>query len=303
MTCPTKRKGSEKWYYRRRIPDDVQPILAQLPKSQRPRNWFKAEIAISLGTSDRAEAKAKCPDVAAEVEKMLTALRAGPKPLTPKQISALSGDLYQAFARGLEENPVLTSAQWLRVAKMNEEARRGEYGTVAKLGIHKSPHDRRRASMEQRFGKMTDAFLLHRGIVTDAASRWSLIEWGSTTLSEAAKKLARNSDGDFTPDDEYIKRFPKFDQQPADDAKRSLTALAEAWHKTALDRDVIKRDADRIKARFLMLVAFLKHDDIGRVTKADIVRWKDQRLCGIDLRRHHAVTEDALSCLAAHGLA
>jgi hypothetical protein len=91
MACPTKRPGSDNWYFRRRIPTDVQAILAKMPKSQRPRNWYAKHISISLKTSDRAAAKTKCPEIAAEVERQLKALREGPKALTAKQISALSG--------------------------------------------------------------------------------------------------------------------------------------------------------------------------------------------------------------------
>ena len=126
MACPTKRNGSDNWYFRRRIPADVQGILAEMPKAQRPRNWYAAHINISLGTSDRNVAKAKCPEVGAEVEQAMAALRDGPKPLIPMQIAALSGELYKAFAEGLEGDPVLTPRQWLHVAEMNEAARRGE---------------------------------------------------------------------------------------------------------------------------------------------------------------------------------
>ncbi|UGX92922.1 hypothetical protein G6321_00046085 [Bradyrhizobium barranii subsp. barranii] len=277
MASPTKRRGSDNWYYRKRIPKDVQAILAKLPKDRRPPNWFRDQISISLGTGDRAAAKAKCPEVAAEVERTMAALRDGPMPLTDKQISALSGELYKAFAEGLEDTPVLTTEQWLHVAELNEQARRGEYGPVARLGIHKSPDQRRRASMEERFGAMTNVFLARRGVLTDNASRWKLIEWASRDLSEAAKKLARNADGDFAPDD-YAKRFQAFEHAPSKPSGRSLTALAEAWHKAALNRGVVRRDADRIKRRFEVLVEFLGHDDASRVTKQDIVRWKDQRL-------------------------
>jgi len=278
MACPTKRSGSDNWYYRKRIPADVQAILAKLPRDQRPPGWFKDQISISLKTADRATARANCPDVAAEVERTMAALRAGPKPLTAKQISALSGELYKAFAEGLEDNPVLTAEQWMRVAELNEEARRGEYGLVAVLGIHNSEEGRRRKSMEARLGKMTDAFLARRGVITDEASRWKLIEQASLDLSEAAKKLARNADGDFTPDD-YTRRFPKFEEQTSKGLpSRSLTALVEAWHKAALDRDVIKRDATRTKQRFEKLITFLEHDAAHRVTKQDIVRWRDHRL-------------------------
>lgn len=59
MTCPTERKGSENWHYRRRIPADVRTILAPMPKSQWPRNWYATEISISLGTADRRSAFAE----------------------------------------------------------------------------------------------------------------------------------------------------------------------------------------------------------------------------------------------------
>lgn len=68
--------------------------------------------------------------------------------------------------------------------------------------------------MEARFGKLTDAFLAGRGVVTDAESRWKLIEKASIDLSEAARKLARNAEGDYTPDDEYVRRQSSFGETP-----------------------------------------------------------------------------------------
>lgn len=273
MTCPTKRNGSENWYYRRRIPADVQAILAGMPKSRRPRNWSASEINISLRTADREVAKAKCPEVAAEVERAIAALRAGPQPLSQKQISALSGELYFVFARGMEDNPDLTPEGWLRVAIWNDQARDGRYGT-GPLRIGKEAQQR--ASMEERFGKMVDSFLAKRGFNVDDDSRWRLLDRASIDLAEAAKKLSRNAEGDYTPD-EYAKRFPAFEQPCSDTPPHSLTELVKAWRKAAEDRGVKKRDADRIDSRFRKLIAFLKHDDARRVTRKDIIRWRDQR--------------------------
>lgn len=118
MACPTKRPGSDNWYFRKRIPADVQAILAKLPKGQRPASWYKDQISISLRTADRSIAKARCPDVAAQVERTMATLRAGPKPLDVKQISALSGELYVGLAEALEGKSVVTAAQWSRVAEM-----------------------------------------------------------------------------------------------------------------------------------------------------------------------------------------
>ncbi|MBP0115584.1 DUF6538 domain-containing protein [Bradyrhizobium vignae] len=105
MACPTKRPGSDNWYFRKRIPADVQAILADLPKTQRPAHWYKDQISISLGTADRSIAKATCPDVAAQVERTMAALRAGPKPRNVNKINApLSGELYMGLAEVLEGN-------------------------------------------------------------------------------------------------------------------------------------------------------------------------------------------------------
>lgn len=276
MPCPTKRPGSDNWYFRRTIPADVRVILATLPKAQRPRNWYKTHISISLRTADRNTAKAKCPDVAATVERQLAALREGPKPLTHKQIVALSGELYRVFAEGLEGNPVLSSKQWQRVIRDNEAARQGAFAAPASLLIGRTEADQRRASLQNRFGRMVDALMERRTIITDEKSRQRLIEQLSIDLSAAAQKLARNADGDYSPD-EYAKRFPKFEETTAAASGRSLTALVQAWHKAALDRDMTERDAKRIKRRFEELVTFLKHDDAGRVTRQDIVRWRDHR--------------------------
>ena len=50
--------------------------------------------------------------------------------------------------------------------------------------------------MEQRFGGLADATLVGEGLVADDDSRWKLIEALARDLTEGAKKLARNADGD-----------------------------------------------------------------------------------------------------------
>ena len=56
--------------------------------------------------------------------------------------------------------------------------------------------ERREYSMEQRFGPLADAALTREGIVTDDGSRWKLIETWPAISQQAAKKLAKNADGD-----------------------------------------------------------------------------------------------------------
>ncbi len=271
MACPTKRTGSDNWYYRRTIPADVQAILQKLAKERRPRGWYKTHINISLGTADRATAKAKCGEVTASVERQLKAFREGPKPLTAKQITALSGIVYRAFAEGLENNPGLTVEGWLGVAKANEIAQRGN-----PLLIAKNDAERREFSMERRFGGFADGLLTREGIVTDEDSRWKLIEALARDLTPAAKKLARNANGDYSPDT-YVTRFPPPTEiKPAAQESRSLTGLADAWHTYSLARGTRRRVADRWKAIVLRFKDWLGHDDLSRVTPAKVRLWGDE---------------------------
>lgn len=272
MSCPTKRTGSDNWYYRRTIPADVQTILQKLPKERRPPGWYKTHISISLGTADRATAKAKCGEVTASVERQLKAFREGPKALTAKKIASLSGIAYRAFAEGLEDNPGLTAKGWLRVAEANEVATRGN-----PLLIAKNDTQRQAISMEERFGSLADATLLREGIVTDDESRWKLVEALARDLTEAAKKLARNADADYSPDT-YVTRFPSSTEiKPSAQAGRSLTGLADAWHTAALARGVRPRDAKRWKAVVLRFKAWLTHEDLSRVTPEKVQAWGDEK--------------------------
>jgi hypothetical protein len=222
----------------------------------------------SAGSTGRRAAKAKCTEVAANVERQLKALREGPKALTAKQIAALSGIVYRAFAERLEANPGLTVEGWLRVAEANEAAKRGN-----PLLIAKNDAERRMISME---GPLAHATLLAEGIVTDDASRWKLIEALARDLTPAAKKLAGNADGDYSPDT-YADRFPKLSEVKAtSQAGRTLTAMADAWHTHSLSRGMRPRDAKRWKAVVLRFKDWLGHDDLSRVTPERVQAWGDE---------------------------
>jgi len=247
--------------------------LQKLPKDRHPPGWYKTHISISLGTADRIAAKAKCGEVTTSVERQLKALREGPRPLSVMHVSALSGIVYRAFTEQLEANPGLTVEGWLRVAKANEAAKRGN-----PLLIAKNDTERQAISMEERFGGLADATLLQEGIVTDDDSRWKLIEALARDLTPAAQKLARNADGDYSPDT-YATRFRSpTEAKPTAKAGRSLTGLAEALHTAALARGVRPRDARRWKAVVLRFKEWLAHDDLSRITPEKVQEWGDGRV-------------------------
>ncbi len=119
--------------------------------------------------------------------------------------------------------------------------------------------------MEKRFGAIVDATLTREGVVTTEDSRWSVIEAVARDLTKGAEKLARNADGDYTPDT-YANRFPP---KPG----KSLAGLADAWHAAALARGVRPRDAKRWRAVVLRFKKWLGHDDLNRITMERVQAW------------------------------
>lgn len=275
MPCPTKRKGSDNWYFRRTIPADIQRILAKLPAAQRPRNWYRTHIAISLRTADRATAKAKCPEVAATVEAQIKALREGPKALSRKQIAALVGDAYRAFASGLEDDPVLSAKQWRMVAERHRKLL-----DPSGLTFDGDGPALRAVELEPVFGRLASAVLARRHIVTDEASRHLLLESLAAEMPHASEKLARNAEGDYSPDT-YSARFPALDRgQNAPRGGTTLTQLAAAWYEAALARKVTARNAKRARSVMARFAVWLGHDDASLVTRADVANWADARVKG-----------------------
>ncbi|RYH44206.1 MAG: hypothetical protein EON54_17065 [Alcaligenaceae bacterium] len=308
MVSLVKRNGSDNWYYRRAIPADVRRILESLPRRSWPKGWYKTDIFLTTGTPDRNLAKTRAADIAADVEKRLTALRDGPKPLTVKQVSALSGAVYQAFAVQLENNPGLSSGQWLDVAAANEAAQKGKLNLGPRLAIASSD-ERRDMDMESRFGPIVDATLKQHGVFTTEHSRWLVVEAVARDLTVGVRKLARNADGDFTPDG-YAIRFPAITElqgatAPKADATagKSLTGLAEAWHTAALARKVRKRDAKRWKAVVLRFKEWLGHNDLSRATAERVQAWGDERNAnGIAPKTINDTDFSALRAVFAWGL-
>jgi site-specific recombinase XerD len=276
MTSLTKRPGSANWHYRRTIPADVQRIIKKSPSFQRPRGWYNTHIIVTTKTADSAIAKTIAADIASDVERQFTALRGGPKPLTTKQVAMLSGNVYRAYA-ALEDNPGLTQYGWLTVAETNRIAQDGAFGLGAKLGITRSPEDKRRLSMEARFGGLADATLRHEAIITDGESRWKLIEAMARDLTEVAEKLSRNADGDYSPDI-YANRFPAAGEIGGNaPTGKKLTELIDAWYAAAGPRGTSKRTAHRWKAVMARFIEWLGHDDISRATAHKVQAWGDER--------------------------
>ena len=139
-------------------------------------------------------------------------------------------------------------------------------------------------------------------MITDDESRWKIIEAVARDLTQAVEKLARNADGDYSPDT-YVNRFPPPTEiRGSVRPNRTLTGLAEAWHKAALARNVRPRDARRWKAVVLRFKQWLGHDDLSRVTLDRVQAWGDERnAAGIKTKTINDTDFSALRAVFAWG--
>lgn len=292
---PMKRSGSSIHQYRKRIPADVLRVVKGnrasviLPPDRQGGDpvhvAFKwgAEVRFSLQTRDPTVAKHRNAAASEQFEELFSIARAGPPPaapLTTKQIAALAGDAYKAFTVGLEENPVLSPEQWKAVQAAHEADLIAE---PSPLAIYQTNADYeaarqlvREANLERRYGVVADAVLAYRKRSTDAQSRKLLLREIAKGSVNLAGKLARNADGDYSPD-AYTARFPEWtgDAQSAQYPGATSLSLDSLLSRWAADGEKSRRSLSAFRGVVKAFKQHSGHGDVGRVTKADVRAWRD----------------------------
>jgi hypothetical protein len=189
MSRPWKHPKTGVYYFRKVVPGAMRKLVG------------KVEVRQTLHTKDPREAARRFTEVAAKVTAEWEALRLGPQPLTLKEAVTLAGEAYRDF-QVLEDDPD-EAVKWRGMLRTNIKARGGEPSLLI------GEEARQRDAMERLHGKMADHYLSKRGVLTDAEGRWKFIKALSDALEDAFLKLARNAEGDYSPDPAAEKR-PKW---------------------------------------------------------------------------------------------
>jgi integrase len=271
MARPTSRSSSSFLQFRKRVPTDLLAVAkgqnlvialpAEVPGEPDLTVPVKVgrEVTFSLRTKSPALAKQRNAIAVAQLERHFEALRKGPVPLSHKRIVALSGVLYREFVADWADNPG-NAEEWQLMRDLNLEA----------LEDHRS--------LERAFGYWVDNLLAKEGIVTDLQSRTSLLYETARVLTEAAERLRRNANGDYSQD-RTVARFPEWtgaETSPADKANgRTSLTLWELFDRWKRESEPAASTIGTWKGYVRALEAHLGHDDVRRITKPDIVAWKD----------------------------
>ena len=280
-------------------------------------------IRFSLRTDDPAEVKVRNAAADQYFERILRAFRdESPTSLTNAQATALAGRLYRAWAGGegrertlaVEQGPdgkmrpvphdpgddaVIFEAALVRLVRLDtigkHELDKPKAQRHALTLDHLPPPDQSPdvAALENLLGRLVDRLLLSEGIRrVDAASRGLLLRAFWLALRDALEARLRNAQGDYTPDAK-AERFPAWvapNDAAAATSKRppakggSLTSLVEGWWVEAKARNLKPSTHESYSNSMAALVAYVKHDDCSRVTKDDVIGFKDHRLATINPR-------------------
>lgn len=284
MSRPTRRSGSRHAQFQRRVPAAVlqvargKQVAIELPPEKSGDAPLRTTVTLgdafrfSLRTDDKALRELRHAAAVQQLDRAYRAFLKGPRKLTTKERTALAGVLYNELASRFEDEP-LNGHWWKIVREVTEDALSGRT-----LTIDTFPNEGRLRALDRYVGPFLDAVLLREGVVIDDQSRLELLRSFAGALMDAARKLEKNFDGDYSPDPAAA-RFPKWERaSTADTARPSALAFDDLLARWKREN---KRAASSI-ASFNHHVAdfksFLGHNAVHRVTKTDVVGWKDRLL-------------------------
>jgi hypothetical protein len=265
-----RRSDTSFIHFRKRVPADIQRLAAGktftfvIPTHDADDPEIAATVTVgaeakfSLRTRDPAIAKYRNGIAAAQFERFCEGLRKGPQPSTNKQVVALAGVLRREMIANWEDEPG-DAEGWEIMRELNLDA------------TESFP------ALEKMVGREVDRLLEREGIVTDTTSRRRLLQEAAGALAGAAAQLSRYADGDYRPD-RFAERFPDWENLKGGTTPQSPTPgitiddLFERWiRETGPSASTITTWKSYMK----QLKERVGHDDAARVTKADIIAWKD----------------------------
>lgn len=264
MARPFKHPTTGVYYFRKAVPADLKPVLGN------------SEVKQSLGTKDPAQARELFSAVAAQVAAEWKLLRAEPAALTRKQELALAGRWYLWFTAQHEQDPGDDAAGWRLLADQFEDARQ------VGIGAPDEPDDPSRPKGVQarvecflaRSARTAD-FLLSEGVALSAEGRTGFLRALEPQFFAALRLLSRWSEGDYRPD-HHPEQFPplrlEMPAAPTPESTVTLSSIFDGWAGERQPPEKTRYSWRRIVDQFQ---THLGHEDALRVTKADVVAWKD----------------------------
>jgi integrase len=252
MTRPTKHPKTGIYRLRKSVP-------AALRIAAGKREWV-----VGLGTKDLRVARERAPAALRQIETLHQAARAASQPprhVSLREVMALCGERYRDLMADWEDDPGEPSSLDMWAATIRDRLEEDDDGTPQVV-----PTALDTASAKR--------FLTERGIAGDEASIRRFAIALLETEHAAALKLRERAEGDYSPDPNLV-AFPPLPTKA--DAHKPLTGdvLLARWAK---ERHPSAATLKAYGSKLRTLAAILGFDDIRRITRNDVVTFKQARL-------------------------
>ncbi|WP_194405207.1 tyrosine-type recombinase/integrase [Bradyrhizobium sp. CCBAU 53351] len=289
---------SSHWNFRLRTPTDVLRILDDdrlLMVFDRCMGepGFEAQVRIgavvklSLRTRNAAVAEIRKAQALAQLAKVWAAKRSEPKRLNLMQIMGLAGLVHDLYVETFQQEPG-ERADWIAHKAVNRAVREGrlvdvppiipgqmpneqqlaldEFGDDLTAGINALPRlENGDEGLERRYGLLCNWVLAQQCLRVDYATRKRLLVAIAKAGDTGPRQLKENAIGDYSPDI-YRERYPRYR------SSRTLQQVFEQWRG---ETQPAPSSVTNWRGHVDSLVGFVGHDHVERLTRADIVSWKD----------------------------
>jgi hypothetical protein len=280
MAKPQKDEKTGVYYFRKGVPLALREAVGL------------TELRKSLGTKDPAEAKRRHAEVALEVDAEWDRLRAALKlgegsrdperrpqliSLSQKDAHALAGEFYREFVAENEANPG-SADRWterlLAMATALPLSRR-EPGAPSHIWNYSMQPNMVAARM---FSREVRSFLERRNLALNTLGFRLLSSAVALAMRDAALRLRRNADGDYSPD-AAAARYPSAEgvlAQALAPRGRVVTVeeLLEKWSDSSPAAISTKQSWS---GKLRNLARFVGKEDMADITQMDVARWRDHR--------------------------
>ncbi|TXN74261.1 site-specific integrase [Methylobacterium sp. WL8] len=266
MARPWKHPDSGIYYVRKAVPARLRALVG------------KSLENVSLGTHDPEEARRRHAKAILEIEERWEALQAGPKALSEREAHELAAPAQDRWIALHRDNPSLNFWQTDLFERLWQQRRKGLWGRpdVVHQVLHGEYADRGEDEMEEWCLKQADILIRKKGLQVDPDGRRTLAKAVAAAIQRASLILKRHALGDV-PGDDRPPKTPLVAPTPVTrrmgtQASVKFNDLVNGWAAERKPAEKTVYDWTRVMAQ---LSAFLKHDDVGRITADDLVAWKD----------------------------
>lgn len=323
MSLPWRHPKSGIWYFRERVPASLRAslrgITITLTVAGEPRGVRVGEaIKVSLATKDRQTARDRHRDVASQVSKLYASRREGEGlSLTHEQVLQLAGEWYRQIVADYRANPG-DPVGWEEGATPIQEA-------LENLRPH-SPEDHEKDEAhgrepnnpelgERRLRALlrADEYLAARGLRLAPASLTTFLQHAGVAHLRAYWELTQMAGGDYRPHPEAV-LYPAEPFKPQQQAPSvDLWTIFDAWEAERKPRPGTVRD---YRFNVQQFVDRIGHQDAARITKRDVLDWKDalvvagvpaktindSKLAALKSVLNYALKNDRIAANPAHGV-